>query len=252
MRLGLVVCSEIVKADSLRASVRIATMTAGAVIGVSWLLTALVRRSIDSGRTDDVAGLEPASAFLVVLHYGQVGVLLLGCWMVYEEQERASLRTSLIAVPTRHVLFLSKAVVAGAASFLVAAVSVIGSYWVRSLVVGAAALTDGGAQDARVLSGYIAYWTMAGVLAFALSVLMRSGLVGLGVMLATVLAVSTYLLSLTPVSRFLPDQAGAQMYQEVPPSVDDLGPRLGLLVMSLWVVAALFAGGASFRAWAAR
>ncbi|WP_127842404.1 hypothetical protein [Actinomyces wuliandei] len=158
----------------------------------------------------------------------------------------------MIAVPVRRILFLAKAVVAGFGSFVVAIVSVVGSYGARNLIVDSAALAGGGAEDTRVLCGYVVYWTILGPFAFALSALMRSGVAGLATLLVTVLAASTYLLSLTQLARFLPDQAGGQMYQEVPPSANDLGPQIGLLAMLLWMLAAFLAGELSFRSWVPR
>lgn len=244
--------AELVKASSLKTPMYTAIFTPVSVIGLTWLLTVLTQRAFTTGRLEDVADLEPGSAFLVLLHYGQIGVILFGSWLVYEEQEPGSLRTSMLATPARASLFGAKAAVATLGSLLIALVTVLGAYGVRSLSVGALPLTAGGLEDARVLAGYIGYWTLLGLLAFALSATARNGLIGLGVLLSLFLAFSPYLLSLTPVARFLPDQAGAQMYQESPPASSDLGPGLGCVVLLLWVLAALISGALSFRTWAIR
>lgn len=244
--------AEAIKVASLKTPVYTAIITVAGVIGLSWVLTMLTQRAFAAGRLEDVAGLEPGSAFLVLLHYGQIGVILFGSWLVVEEQEPGILRTSMLATPARVRLFGAKAVVAALGSSLIGVVTVLGAYGVRTLAVGTLPLTPGGLDDVRILAGYIGYWTLLGMLAFGFSATARNGLIGLVSLLAMFLALSPYLLSLTPVARFLPDQAGAQMYQESPPVSSDLGPGLGFVTLLIWVLSAFITGALSFRTWAIR
>lgn len=245
--------AELTKALTLRMFVLTAVGTMTLAIGLSWLVTRLTQQAYDAGRPEDAAGLEAPSAFLVILHYGQIGVILLGCWLLFQESDNGSLRTTFLAVPNRLVVFLAKGCVALSGSAAVAVTSVGGAYLVRcaatTCVVGTD-LTGTTGGDLRVLGGVVAYWSLLGVLAFALSAAVRNGLVGLGLLLVLVLAASSYLLTLTPLARFLPDQAGAQLYQQDPPIGIDLGPGWAVLVLGAWVAAAIVAGSYSFRRWA--
>ena len=47
---------------------------------LSWILTKLIDAAHAAGRPEEAAGLEGGTAFLVVLHYGQIGVILLAAW----------------------------------------------------------------------------------------------------------------------------------------------------------------------------
>ena len=243
--------AEIAKLTTLRTPVIVAVVTAlGTILGV-WAFTAAVQRTINSGRAADLSGLvDSSSAVWMVLGYGNVGVILLGAWMMYQEQGNGNLRTTVLSAPRRVSLFLTKAGVVLIASFVVAAVAAFGSYGARFLLVGAVPLIADGTSDIRVLLGVILYWALIGVLTFAVSAIVRNGLVGMGIMLALVLALSQYLYRVTDLARFLPDQAGVQMYQ--PLEAGELGPGLGLVVLCAWVAAALIVGALSFRTWAVR
>ena len=243
--------AEAVKLATLRPPVIVAAATGGGTILGTWAFTAAVQRTIDSGRAADLNGLvDPSSAIWMVLGYANVGVILLGAWMMHQEQGAGNLRTTILSVPGRVPLFLTKAGLVLLASFAMAAVTVFGSYIARSLTIGDSPLIPDGTPDLRVLLGVILYWALLGLLAFAVSAIVRNGIVGMGVMLVLVLALSPYLSRMTELARFLPDQAGVQMFQ--PHAAGQLGPGLGLLVLCAWVTVALIGGALSFRTWAVR
>lgn len=247
-----VIHSEAVKTVSLKVPVYIALITTILVVGLSGLFTFLAKRSFDAGRPEEVAGIEPGIAFTMILQYGQIGVILFGSWLLFQEQTDGCLRTAMLATPSRVRLFFAKTIVAGTGSFIIATASILGTYTVRALALGNPPITPGGNEDTRVILGYIVYWTLLGILAFTISAIVRNGLIGLSILILAVLGISTYLRSLTPLARFLPDQAGAQIYQETPQIAADLGPILGLLTVCAWLTVAAIIGVTSFRAWAPR
>jgi hypothetical protein len=106
------------------------------------------------------------------------------------------------------------------------------------------------AGEVRVLGGVVVYWTLLAVLTFALGALMRNGLTSIGVVLGLALALSPYLVTLSPLARFLPDQAGAQLSHHGPFLAGELGPVLGLVVLVAWTLGTAVAGDVSFRRWA--
>ncbi|WP_030455354.1 ABC transporter permease [Herbidospora cretacea] len=180
------------------------------------------------------------------LAFGVMGVIVLGVVAVSSEYltEGADagggrqLTTSLTAVPSR-VRFLA----AKAAAVALVAVA---------LAVAATAATMGVVPttlDAGRVAGVVCYWTYTALLAFAITVLLRHGIVPLTVLLVNTSLVSvTFLLTkVTPLANYFPDMAGVRMF--VGKVANDgvvITPLTGLLVMSAWVAGLLVLAGAVF------
>lgn len=243
--------AEFTKLLTLRLSLYTAVATVLVIIAASWLNTFLVDAAHRAGRPEETAGLESGSAFLVIVHYGQIGVVLLAAWVMQQEADPGSLRSTLIALPQRGFVFAAKGLIVTAAAAVTAAVSAFGAAGVRCLVIDCSAPGNAfaatGADELRMLLGVVAYWTLIALFTYALSVLLRSGLAAMGIVLALALAISGYLSRMTDLARFLPDQAGAQMYAPTPMPDGELGPMLGGLVLLAWTVTALGAAALSFR-----
>ncbi|MDR6438228.1 ABC-type transport system involved in multi-copper enzyme maturation permease subunit [Paenarthrobacter nicotinovorans] len=218
---------------------------------LSWILTSLIDAAHKAGRPDEAAGLEAGTAFLVILHYGQIGVILLAAWSMHQESDTGSLRSTLISLPQRSVVLAAKAIVIVVAVFVTAVLSVFGSAGIRCVVIDCTAESSQIAATPQagsgILWGVVLYWILIALFTYALSVVLRSGLAAMGTVLAMALIVSTYLVNITPFAKFLPDQAGAQLYQLPHPAPGDLGPATGGLVLAVWVVAALIAALVLFR-----
>ncbi|MFF1828432.1 hypothetical protein [Paenarthrobacter sp. NPDC058040] len=212
-------------------------------VGLSWILTSLVASALQGGRPKDAGGLEAGIAFLSILHFGQIGVILLGAWVVHQEAGSGSLRSTLVAVPQRASVFAAKALLVFTGALLTAIPSVFGAAGIRCTVIDCGAdnnrIAPDPASSAGILWGVVLYWTLIALLTYALSVALRSGLAAMGSVLALVLVVSTFLLPITRAARFLPDQAGAQLYQHAPQPPDALGALGGGLVLLAWVIVAM-------------
>lgn len=243
--------AELTKLLTLRLSLITAVATVLVTVAASWMNTFLIDAAYRAGRPEDTAGLESGSAFLVILHYGQIGVVLLAAWVIHQESDAGSLRSTLIAVPQRGYVIAAKGIIIAAAAAITAALSAFGSAGARCLVVDCAAPGNAfaatGSDEMRMLLGFVAYWTLIALFTYALAVLLRSGLAAMGIVLALALAVSVYLQRITPLARFLPDQAGAQLY--APPGLPEgeLGPVVGGLVLLAWTVLALVVAVVAFR-----
>lgn len=221
------------------------------VLAASWGLTALVDAAIRAGRAEDAAGLEPGSAFLVILHYAQIVVVLVAAVVMQQEEERGALRATVIAVPQRALIVVAKASVLAGVAAATGAFGAVGSSAARCLIVDCAdpanAFAASAGDEARILLGYSVYATLIALLTFALAVLLRSSLTAMGIVLSLALAVSAYLERVTPAARFLPDRAGAQLYLEQSPTAGEPGPFLGGLVLLGWAAAALIAAAIVLR-----
>ncbi|WP_435738248.1 hypothetical protein V5D56_06570 [Cellulosimicrobium sp. PMB13] len=245
----LAVRAETTKLATLRLPVAAAVATVVLTVGLSWLVTVLTDAALDAGRPQDVGGLEPATAFLVVLHYGQIGVIALAAWSVFQESDNGAVRTTFLAMPQRIAVLLAKLTVVLVAGLGLGAVSAAGSWLARCPTTCAPGFAGSAAADVQVLVGVAVYWGLLAVLTTAVSAVVRNGLVGMAVMLALVLAGSSYLLTLTPAAELLPDQAGSRLYQLPPVPPDALGPAGGLAVLLVWVLVATVGGALSFRRW---
>lgn len=245
--------AEAIKFTSLRSS-RIAIFATVAVVtSAAYGVTALTHQAMISGDVSAAGGLEPESAFLMVVHYGQIGAIFLGASVFAQERDNGAVASSLLAVPDRRTFFFAKALSALAFGFAAAIPAVLGSYAARCAVLDCRAvgsLTSLPGGDLRLLAGYIVYWSLISLLSFLISSAFRSGIVGLCAMLALTLAISPYLLEFTSAARFLPDQAGAQLLLQDAPLTGDLGPMLGLLVLLSWIGVFAVAGFLSVRSWA--
>jgi ABC-type transport system involved in multi-copper enzyme maturation permease subunit len=170
---------------------------------------------------------------------------------MHQESDSGSLRSTLISLPQRSAVLAAKAIVIVAAVFITAVLSVFGSAGIRCVVIDCTTETSQIAATPQaasgILWGVVLYWILIALFTYALSVVLRSGLAAMGTVLAMALIVSTYMVNITPLAKFLPDQAGAQLYQLPPSAPGDLGPATGGLVLVVWVVAALVAALVLFR-----
>lgn len=249
--MGRAISAETTKLLTLRLCLNTMIGTVLLTVLLSWVLTNLTEAAQKAGRPEEAAGLEGGSAFLTILHYGQIGVILLAAWSMHQEADSGSLRSTLISLPQRSTVLAAKALVIVASTFITAVLSVFGSAGVRCLVIDCGAegsqIASTPQATAGVLWGVILYWILIALFTFALSVILRSGLAAMGAVLAMALIISTYLLNITPFAKFSPDQAGSQLYQQPPQIPGDLGPVVGGLVLAAWVVAALISAHILFR-----
>ncbi|WP_369745738.1 hypothetical protein [Paenarthrobacter sp. AMU7] len=243
--------AETTKLLTLRLCLHTVVGTVLLTVLLSWVLTNLIETAHRAGRPEEAAGLVGGTAFLVILHYGQIGVILLAAWSMHQESDSGSLRSTLISLPQRSAVLTAKAIVIVAAVFITAVLSVFGSAGIRCVAIDCTAESSqiAGTPQATsgVLWGVILYWVLIALFTYALSVVLRSGLAAMGTVLAMALIVSTYLVNITPLAKFLPDQAGAQLYQLPPPTPGDLGPATGGVVLAVWVAAALITAHLLFR-----
>lgn len=248
-RTGMVraVRSELKKVLSLSAPIAAVILTVTLTITLSGFLTFTTKHAFEQGHPEQMAGLEPASAFLAILYYEQVGSLFIGSWLVIEEQGHGNLRTTYLAIPQRQRVYVAKAIVVAFVATLTGLLSVFGSYAVRTAFVGEVLIGDASIPNARVLWGYVLYGVLISLVTYGLSSLLRNGIGGLCTMLCAILIASPLLLSKTQLARFLADQAGAQMYMSTLPTGADLGPTCGFVVMLAWVMLLNIAGCISQR-----
>ncbi|MEE6257694.1 hypothetical protein [Plantactinospora sonchi] len=207
-----------------------------------------VRRSIASGTLTDLSDLG-----LQNLGVGLLGPMILGVVVVSGEYTSTGenvpgarqLTATLTAVPARISLLAAKTT----ALVLVVAV--------QAAVTTAAALTLvqvlHGAQvpvpaPARIV-GVVLYWVLTALLAYAIALITRNGIVPLALLIlnSTVVSVSFLLTKVTDLAAYLPDIAGARMFIRAADFPVEMAPVTAGLVMTAWVAALLAAGAVLFH-----
>jgi ABC-2 type transport system permease protein len=164
-----------------------------------------------------------------------VGLVLLGILPATHEYAGHQIRTSLVAVPNRLLLLTGKTI-ATLLGMTVTAAATIGASLVavaltQSLLdAPASALRANG--ESWTLAGAAAYLVLIALLSHTVAVLSRHLVPALVGMLSLVLIVSPLLASFTEHARWLPDRAGARLYD---PTDTVLTATTGALVLGGWI-----------------
>ena len=207
--------------------------------------------AIQDARPNHAAHTTPAGIVFTAVPLGSVGAITLGVIVISSEYTAnrpdagggRQIGTTLAAVPSRLVVLTAKAAVA---VVLIAAAVVIAT----ALSLGSACAILGGTGAPQQLrdmiarsAGVAAYWALISLIALAVTVLTRSGIIPLIWFIAnsSVLSVSLLLSKVTAVARYLPDLAGMRLFAD-PASLavrDPLPPLTGGLVMAAWALGLL-------------
>ncbi len=207
-----------------------AWVAAGLGLLVPPLLVTLNSRAVPSG---------PDTGFLE-LTLGVLGPLVLGTIAAGSEYRGGQIRTSLVCVPSRLRLLVAKT---GAVVLTVAVTAALSA--VLTLAV-AGVLTAGSVPR---IAGVVVYWVLGALLAYGITLLARSGVLPLTVLIlnSSVVSVSFLLSKVTPLAAYLPDLAGVHLFLHATASPRDLAPVTAGLVMAAWVAALLGVAGYVFH-----
>ncbi|MBB2745878.1 UNVERIFIED_ORG: hypothetical protein FHR35_005741 [Microbispora rosea subsp. rosea] len=190
------------------------------------------------------------------LAFGVAGAIILGVVGVSGEYVTESAESgggrqitiSLTVVPSRPRFLLAKMSAIAISGALLAITATVITMSVVRVVLGEHA-PAWGADDVPRLAGVVCYWVYTALLASAITVLTRHGVIPLAVLTANTSVVSvTYLLTkITPLANYLPDMAGVRMFiRKLADSTAEISPLTGGLVMTAWVTVLLVIAVISF------
>ncbi|MBU2668904.1 hypothetical protein KOI35_35880 [Actinoplanes bogorensis] len=205
-----------------------------------------LRRAIESGQIPDVSDVGYEN-----LGIGLLGALILGVVAVSSEYTSAGddspgahqLTATLLAMPRRGQMLTAKA----AALVLVAAVQ--GALTATATVLlTRTVLPVPPISPSRVAAATL-YWCLLALLAYAVTLIFRNGIITLTVFIvnSSVVSVSYLLTKLTPWAAYLPDIVGAHMFLRSHPSDVAIPPVTAGVVMAAWVAALLTVAAYLFR-----
>lgn len=222
--------AELTKTFTLR-SIRVALVTALVVPpALSWA----------SGLAFDPDAVAGAS-FPIESHgfetagFGQPLVILLAALIVGSEYLDGQLRTTLLALPRRGRALGAKLIVITVLAALIGLIATSAAVLFKHAILGEHGLaphqfTIGMAWN---LVGVAVNYALMALIAAAITVLARTLIVTLVVLVPLVLGLTVSLLAAIPMLRYLPDLAGLQLLTAYP-GIGLLDPIPGALVMAGW------------------
>jgi hypothetical protein len=206
------------------------------------------RRAITAGTLTDTSDLG-----LRDLAIGLIGPMVLGVVMVSSEYTSTGedangarqLTATLTAVPDRMRLLAAKTTALVLVVAAQAAATAAATLTLTQVLHGEHVRVP---VPARVAAA-ILYWVLTALLAYAITLIVRNGIVPLTLLIlnSTVVSVSYLLTKVTDLAAYLPDIAGAHMFIRSPAFPVEIAPVTAGLVMTAWVVALLAVGAVLFH-----
>ncbi|MGW6021159.1 ABC transporter permease [Streptomyces sp. NPDC055099] len=241
MQTTAVLHSEWIKIKSVRASLG----SLIAVFAATLAITVLAFAAVGTAEADN-ADYEPLFSAFYALNFGQIAAISFGTTAMSSEYLNGALRISLSAVPRRGLFYGAKIAVVGALALGVGVLTSFAGFLTGQAVLGEYAIGLGHDGAVRACVGGGVYLALMALLAAGLTVLLRSGVAVLSILIPFTLIVSFVVGDVASgAAEFLPDRAGQQVLHENPAGT--LGPWTGLAVTAAWTAAALLAGWWALR-----
>ncbi|MEU7587336.1 hypothetical protein AB0A95_13650 [Micromonospora sp. NPDC049230] len=206
------------------------------------------RRAIADGSFGDTSDLG-----LRDLGIGLIGPMVLGVIVVSSEYTSTGrdapgarqLTATLAAVPNRLRLLAAKTTALVLVVAAQAAVTTAATLTLTRVLHGDNAAAP---APARVAAA-ILYWTLTALLAYAITLITRNGIVPLTLLIinSSVVSVSYLLTKVTDLASYLPDIVGAQMFIRGGDFPVKVAPVTAGLVMTAWIVVLLAVGAVLFQ-----
>ncbi|CAL9470689.1 hypothetical protein SUDANB121_02844 [Nocardiopsis dassonvillei] len=231
-----------------------------ALLGTS-LVTVLnslsARAALESGRAAATAATSPFETGYGAVPLGVVGAIVLGVVVIGSEYTANSadagggrqITATLTAAPHRLRLLLAKALTVALAVAATAAITIAASVAVARLILGGASPETVAPEEMlhRFL-GAVLYWTLTGLIAFAVTVLTRNGIAPLAILIVngSLVSFSLLLTRLTPLAHWLPDMAGRRLFGGLATVEGGLDAVPGAIVMAAWTFGLLAVAAAVF------
>lgn len=194
-----------------------------AVLGVTLAVTLLAFSTVSQSEAAH-AGVDPVFGAFYALSFGQIAAISFGATALSAEYLNGALRISLAAVPRRSLLYAAKIAVVGAPALAVGLVSSFSTFFLGQAFMGKYAIDLGEPGALRAAFGGGIYLALMALLAAGLTVLLRSAVAVLSLLIPFVLIVSFVIGDASSgVAQFLPDKAGQLVLHQNPEAVLDRG-----------------------------
>ncbi|MET7335124.1 ABC transporter permease [Nonomuraea sp. NPDC005650] len=251
MTLAHAVAGELRKLLTLPSALLSLVLGAASTLGFAAMAADRMRSRLDSGDPGALAYNTTMDIGFNLIPIGTVATIVLGVVIISSEYTPNSkdpgggrqILASLTCTPRRGMLLAAKTIVLIMVTGGFAAVTIPATIALSQTLLGPHGNSPGEVVAALGwrAAGGVAYWVLIALIAFAVTVLTRSGILPLIMFVANTTLVSvTFLLTrLTPLANYLPDVAGAQMIGVFQRTEGMLEPLPGGLVMTAWAAALL-------------
>ncbi|WP_454118484.1 ABC transporter permease [Microbacterium lacticum] len=169
--------------------------------------------------------------------FGQPLVILLAALITGTEYLDGQLRTTLIATPRRGRVLSAKLLIVAVLSAVIGWVGIGASVFIKHAALGehGLALDQFKAAMGWNLLGVGINYALIALIAAGITIIARTFIVTLVVLVPLVLGITISLVSVIPLLKYLPDLAGIQLLMPYP-GVGVLEPLPGGIVMTLWAI----------------
>ncbi len=249
LNIGGLVKSEWTKIRSLRSSVAALVLLVVTTIGFTALFLALTVAQWDQVDNAQRLAIELDPTRMILgagFQLSQLAVCVLGVLVIANEYSSGTIRASILAVPRRTPILVTKAAVFAALVFVVAEVAAFASFAVGAPILRskiAVGIGDPGVLKAILGAGL--YGAVLGVFSIAIGAIVRHTAGGITGIIAFVLV-------LAPLTQLIPGTIGDHIFAYLPTSAgqlmvnarqgpdDLLSPWQGFGVFCLWTATLMF------------
>ncbi|MFB7558901.1 ABC transporter permease [Streptomyces brevispora] len=226
-------------------SVRAISGSLIAVYLVTMAVTVLTFATVGQAEADN-ADAELVFGAFYALNFGQIAAISFGATAISSEYLNGALRMSLLAVPRRTHFYTVKMSLVGGAALAVGLTTAFSSFLVGQLFMGEYAIGLGEPGALRAAFGGGIYLALMALFAAGLTVLLRSAVAVLSLLIPFILIVSFVVGDIAGTAAdYLPDRAGQMVLHQNPEG--SLGPWAGLAVTAAWAAVTLLAAGWALR-----
>ena len=252
--------SELTKIRSVRSTYWTLLMLFAVSVGLGAAISAVV--AADWSQQQQQPGGAPPNIYdttqisiAALLYLGQLVIVVLGALVLTAEYSTGMIRTSLIAMPRRIVIYLAKAVAFAAVALVVSLATAFTAFFLGQSLLASShhSATLAGPGVLRAVIGSALYLTLCGLFAFAAAAIIRNTAATITAMLG-LLFVIPVLVNMLPNSwgndlvRWLPTSAARAISVTVGPQDPNLFPPWGqFAVFAVCTAVLLVVGGVLFR-----
>jgi ABC-2 type transport system permease protein len=249
--------SEFIKLRSVRSTYWTLLMLLVVSVGIGAAISAAVAADWshpDPGAPPNIY--DPTQISIAALIYlGQLVIVVLGALVLTSEYSTGMIRTSLIAMPRRIVLYIAKAVAFAAVALAVSLATAFTAFYLGQALLASShhSATLAGPGVLRAVIGSALYLTLCGLFAFAAGAIIRNTAATITAMIG-LLFVIPVLVNMLPDSwwheivRWLPTSAGQAISATAGPQDPHLFSPWGqFTVFAVCTAALLVVGGILFR-----
>lgn len=244
---GAVLQSEWTKIRTVRSTVWTLALAFIVTVAFSAIICAVVNSQFKTFSADEKLTFDATGTSFAGIVLGQLALVVFGVLVIASEYSSGMIRTSLAAVPQRASFYFSKVAVAGALALVVGMATSFISFFLGQSLLGSHKASIGDPGVLRAVFGTGLYMTLLVLFCVGVATMLRSPMLGLGILMPFFFLVSP-ILSAVPkvktVAKYFPDQAGRQITTVVQAGDNSApyGPWAGFAIMAAWVVAALLGG----------